>query len=47
MLTGLYWLVYVNFTQTRVTQEEGISIELLLPPVWPVGRFLLEKFLDH
>lgn len=37
-LTGLCWLVYVYSTQTRLTREEGISIELLLPSAWPGGR---------
>lgn len=42
---GMYWLVFVNLTQTRNTWEEGISAEELPPAgLWScVGGIVLTR----
>lgn len=33
------WFIFVSLTHTRVTWEEGFSIEKLVPSYWPVGMY--------
>jgi hypothetical protein len=44
-VSTLCWLFYVSLAQDKIILEEGISIEKILPPDWPVGKSVVH-FLD-
>lgn len=37
-VTVSFWLVFVNLTPTRVTWEEGATVEELPPSDWLMGK---------